>query len=64
MKKLKLIIEVVKFIGIIAHLLEAFDYIESFIKKRTQKKVVLCTLKNGKKFRNLLKKKVSKTKTE
>lgn len=25
---------------------------------------VLCTLKNGKKFRNLLKKKVSKTKTE
>ena len=39
MKKLKLIIEVVKFIGIIAHLLEAFDYIESFIKRRTQKKV-------------------------
>ena len=36
MKKLKLIIEVVKFIGIIAHLLEAFDYIESFIKRRTQ----------------------------
>ena len=26
--------------------------------------VVLCTLKNGKKFRNLLKKKVSKTKTD
>lgn len=39
MKKLKFFYEVVKFIGIIAHLLEAFDYIESFIKKRTQKKV-------------------------
>ena len=38
MKKLKLIIEVVKFKGIIAHLLEAFDYIESFIKRRTQQK--------------------------
>lgn len=38
MKKLKLIIEIVKFIGIIAHLLEAFDYIESFIKRRTQQK--------------------------
>ena len=38
MKKLKLIIEVVKFIGIIAHLLEAFDYIESFLRRKTQKK--------------------------
>lgn len=45
MKKLKLIIEVVKFIGIIAHLLEAFDYIESFIKRRTQKKVNLVGFK-------------------
>ena len=84
-----MIIEVVKFIGLLAHLLEAFEFIESFIKRRTQQKpnpvglnrriimtkfekietgliivfeVVLCTLKNGKKFRNLLKKKVSKTK--
>ena len=40
MKKLKLITEVVKFIGIIAHLLEAFDYIESFIKRRTQKREI------------------------
>ena len=83
MKKVKLIIEVVKFIGLLAHLLEAFEFIESFIKRRTQNRrmimtkfekietgliiifeVVLCTLKNGKKFRNLLKKKVSKTKTE
>ena len=39
MKKVKLIIEVVKFIGFLAHLLEAFEFIESFIKRRTQKKV-------------------------
>ena len=38
MKKVKMIIEVVKFIGLLAHLLEAFDYIESFIKRRTQQK--------------------------
>ena len=38
MKKVKLIIEVVKFIGLLAHLL-AFEFIESFIKRRTQKKV-------------------------
>lgn len=44
MKKVKLIIEVVKFIGIIAHLLEAFDYIESFIKRRTQKKTKSCRI--------------------
>ena len=34
MKKVKLIIEVVKFIGMMAHLLEAFEYIESYIKRR------------------------------
>ena len=39
MKKVKLIIEIVKFIGLLAHLLEAFEFIESFIKRRTQKKV-------------------------
>ena len=39
MKKVKLIIEVVKFIGLLAHLLEAFVFIKSFIKRRTQKKV-------------------------
>ena len=38
MKKVKLIIEVVKFIGVLAHLLEAFEFIESFIKRRAQKK--------------------------
>ena len=38
MKKVKLIIEVVKFIGLFAHLLEAFEFIESFIKRRTQKR--------------------------
>ena len=38
MKKVKLIIEVVKFIGLLAHLLEAFEFIESFIKRRTQQK--------------------------
>lgn len=37
MKKVKMIIEVVKFIGLLAHLLEAFEFIESFIKRRTQK---------------------------
>ena len=39
MKKVKMIIEVVKFIGLLAHLLEAFEFIESFIKRRTQKNV-------------------------
>lgn len=38
MKKVKLIIEVVKFIGLLAHLLEAFEFIESFIKRRTRQK--------------------------
>lgn len=37
MKKVKLIIEVVKF-GLLAHLLEAFEFIESFIKRRTRQK--------------------------
>ena len=37
MKKVKLIIEVVKFIGMMAHLLEAFEYIESYIKRRKVK---------------------------
>lgn len=36
MKKVKMIIEVVKFIGLLAHLLEAFELIESFIKRRAQ----------------------------
>ena len=40
MKKVKLIIEVVKFIGVLAHLLEAFEFIESFIKRRTTQKKV------------------------
>ncbi len=40
MKKVKLIIEVVKFIGLLAHLLEAFEFIESFIKRRTTPKKV------------------------
>ena len=47
MKKVKMIIEVVKFIGLLAHLLEAFEFIESFIKRRTQKKVNPVGFKSG-----------------
>lgn len=39
MKKVKLIIEVVKFIGLLAHLLEAFEFIDSILLKgRTRQK--------------------------
>ena len=36
-KLVKTIIEVVKIIGLIAHAVEIFECIESFVKKRTQK---------------------------
>lgn len=38
MRKVKMIIEIVKFIGIIASLLDGFERIEAFIKKRNKPK--------------------------
>ena len=34
MKTVKTIIEVVKIIGLIAHVVEVFDYVDGFIRKR------------------------------
>ena len=45
MKKVKMIIEEVKFIGLLAHLLEAFEFIESFIKGELDRNQIRLDLK-------------------